>query len=109
MVARLICVDSVFLFFCRAGKEHYPTLAYNVCVSHAKEIFHVTRSKPGTFNDKTLVRYDKMILVRRPHSPLVLCHSLCCALALRLSLFYPSSLLPQVSYYMKPPAAHHTK
>ena len=44
-----------------AGKESYPTLAYNVVVSHAKEIFHITPSRPGTQNDKTLVRFDNFI------------------------------------------------
>jgi len=50
-----------FIFIHAAGKENYPTLAYNVVVSHAKEIFHITPSKPGTANDKTLVRFDNFI------------------------------------------------
>ena len=43
------------------GKEGYPTVAYNVCVSHALEIFSVTQGFPGSTNDKTMVRYDPFI------------------------------------------------
>lgn len=40
------------------GKEGFPTVVFNVCVSHAKEIFSVTDGFPGATNDKTVVRYD---------------------------------------------------
>ena len=43
------------------GKEGYPTLAWNVVVSHAREILHATYAKPGAQNDKTLVKFDDMI------------------------------------------------
>lgn len=45
-----------------AGKEGYPTLAFNVCVLHTREIIHVAGPMPGATNDKTQARYDEFIL-----------------------------------------------
>jgi hypothetical protein len=44
-------------------------LAYNVVVSHAKEIFHVTPGFAGAMNDKTVVRYDYFVSVGRCRLP----------------------------------------
>lgn len=41
------------------GKEGFPTLTHNCVVSNDLFFMSVTRSKPGSFNDKTLVRFDK--------------------------------------------------
>ena len=40
------------------GKEGFPTLTHNCVVSNDLYFMAVTRSKPGSFNDKTLVRFD---------------------------------------------------
>ena len=40
------------------GKEGFPSVVFNVCVSHAWEIFSVTDGFPGATNDKTVVRFD---------------------------------------------------
>lgn len=67
------------MFSCRSdhtGKEHYPTLAWNVCVAHTTKILNVHGHKrvlgaprkewvgafKGATNDKTMVRTDPMIL-----------------------------------------------
>jgi hypothetical protein len=43
------------------GKEGYPTLAFEVIVSHTRKILAVTQSFFGTWNDKTIVRYDDKV------------------------------------------------
>ena len=44
-----------------SGKEGHPTVAYEVAVSHRKEVFASTPGHPGARNDKTIVRYDAFI------------------------------------------------
>ena len=46
--------------FC-TGKEGYPTLAFNVAVTHSKRIIAATSAQYGARNDKTLVKYDAFI------------------------------------------------
>lgn len=41
------------------GKEGYPTIVYNVVVSHELRVMSCTRGFPGAHNDKTIVRFDK--------------------------------------------------
>mmetsp|Transcript_1820 Transcript_1820/g.4130 ORF Transcript_1820/g.4130 Transcript_1820/m.4130 type:complete len:220 (-) Transcript_1820:1705-2364(-) len=41
------------------GKEGYPTLSFEVVVSHTRRILAVTRGFWGTWNDKTIIRYDE--------------------------------------------------
>jgi hypothetical protein len=43
------------------GKEGYATLAFEVLVSHTRKIMAVTQSFFGTWNDKTIVRYDDQV------------------------------------------------
>ena len=43
------------------GKEGYPTLAFNVCVTHTREIIHVSGPVPGKTNDLTQARYDAFL------------------------------------------------
>ena len=47
------------------GKEGFPTIVYNVCVSHAGEMFSVSDGFPGATNDKTVVRFDPGITALR--------------------------------------------
>lgn len=47
--------------FC-CGKEEYPTLVFNVTVSHSGRVLSVTKSFWGARNDKTIVRYDQHIM-----------------------------------------------
>mmetsp|Transcript_14316 Transcript_14316/g.16648 ORF Transcript_14316/g.16648 Transcript_14316/m.16648 type:complete len:323 (+) Transcript_14316:290-1258(+) len=43
------------------GKEKVPTLAFEVVSSHTKKILAVTKDFPGTYNDKTISKYDEAI------------------------------------------------
>lgn len=43
------------------GKEGYPTLAFEVIVSHSRKIMAVTQSFFGTWNDKTIVKFDDKV------------------------------------------------
>ena len=43
------------------GKEKYPTVAFNVTVNHRRWIMAVSRGFFGSYNDKTIVKYDKFI------------------------------------------------
>ena len=43
------------------GKEKYPTVAYNVTVNHRRWIMAVSRGFFGSYNDKTIVKYDPFI------------------------------------------------
>lgn len=40
------------------GKEGFPTLAYQVTVSHTKRVLAVTPGFTGSTNDKTIIRFD---------------------------------------------------
>jgi hypothetical protein len=44
------------------GKEQYPTISYEVSVSHDGHIMSVTPGHPGTRNDKTAVKFDKFVM-----------------------------------------------
>ncbi len=44
------------------GKELYPTISYEVSVSHNGSIMRVTPGHPGTHNDKTVVKYNKFVM-----------------------------------------------
>lgn len=46
--------------YCK-GKEGYPTLVYSVTVDHNRRILGISGSNFGSYNDKTLVRYDTYI------------------------------------------------
>ena len=43
------------------GKEGYPTLGFNVVVTHNLIIQHVTPVMAGRYNDKTKIRYDTFV------------------------------------------------
>jgi Plant transposon protein len=43
------------------GKEKYPTIAYNVTVNHRRWIMASCRGFFGSYNDKTIVKYDAFI------------------------------------------------
>jgi Plant transposon protein len=43
------------------GKEKYPTIAYNVTVNHRRWIMASSRGFVGSYNDKTIVKYDAFI------------------------------------------------
>ena len=42
------------------GKDNHPTLTHNCVVSNDLFFMGATRSKPGSWNDKTLVRFDSI-------------------------------------------------
>lgn len=43
------------------GKEGFPTLAYSVTCDHTRRIMACTGGFPGSYNDKTIARYDSLI------------------------------------------------
>lgn len=43
------------------GKEKYPTVAYNVTVNHRRWIMAASKGFYGSYNDKTIVKYDTFI------------------------------------------------
>jgi hypothetical protein len=43
------------------GKEGFPTLAYSMTCDHTRKIMHCTGGFPGSYNDKTIARYDSFI------------------------------------------------
>ena len=43
------------------GKESYPSIAYEMTVSHNKKIMACTTGRYGSRNDKTIVRFDGFI------------------------------------------------
>ncbi len=49
------------LRFRYTGKEHFPTIAYEVSCTHSKRIISVTTGFPGAENDKTIVRMDSFV------------------------------------------------
>ena len=44
-----------------AGKEGYPTVAYQVTVDHTKRAIAVTPRFTGSTNDQTIIRFDKAL------------------------------------------------
>ena len=38
------------------GKEKYPTIAFQVISSHRRQILYVSKSFPGTCNNKQIVK-----------------------------------------------------
>lgn len=42
------------------GKEGYACIRYNVTVNHSRRVLHVSQGYPGTYNDKTIVKYDDL-------------------------------------------------
>eukprot|EP00286_Rhodomonas_abbreviata_P002468 CAMPEP_0181345302 /NCGR_PEP_ID=MMETSP1101-20121128/32675_1 /TAXON_ID=46948 /ORGANISM="Rhodomonas abbreviata, Strain Caron Lab Isolate" /LENGTH=229 /DNA_ID=CAMNT_0023457245 /DNA_START=211 /DNA_END=897 /DNA_ORIENTATION=+ len=44
------------------GKEKFPTISYEVTVSHDGRILAVTPGHAGTRNDKTIVRHDAFVM-----------------------------------------------
>lgn len=45
----------------RTGKEKFPTVAWKVTVNHRGWIMVVSKGYYGSYNDKTIVKYDKLI------------------------------------------------
>ena len=43
------------------GKEHYPTVAYEVTCTHSRKIIACSKGFPGANNDKTIVRFDDFV------------------------------------------------
>ncbi|CAM9826734.1 unnamed protein product [Sphacelaria rigidula] len=43
------------------GKEGYPTLAYQATVDHSGRVLAVMPGCPGSFNDKTIIRFDAAV------------------------------------------------
>lgn len=43
------------------GKEHYPTVAYEVACTHSRKIISCSKGFPGSNNDKTIVRFDTFV------------------------------------------------
>lgn len=53
------------------GKEGYPTLAFEVVVSHTRYILGVTPAFYGTWNDKTISKFDESIQSIRNKEPYI--------------------------------------
>jgi hypothetical protein len=45
------------------GKEGYPSLAFQVIVNHSRLIYHISPAYMGSYNDKTISRNDRLILI----------------------------------------------
>ena len=45
----------------KGGKEGFPTRAYEVTVSHDRQIRAIAGSFPGAWNDKTIARFDGFV------------------------------------------------
>jgi len=43
------------------GKHDYPTKAFQVVVDHTSKVLSVCPGMPGTYNDKTIVKYDTFV------------------------------------------------
>ena len=43
------------------GKEGFPTLSYSMTCDHTRKIMACTGGFPGSYNDKTIARYDSFI------------------------------------------------
>ena len=43
------------------GKEGFPTLAYSMTCDHTRRIMACSGGFPGSYNDKTIARYDSLI------------------------------------------------
>ena len=43
------------------GKEHYPTVAYEVAFTHSRKVISCSKGFPGSNNDKTIVRFDTFV------------------------------------------------
>ena len=43
------------------GKEGKPSLAFQVVVSHRKQILSISKGEYGAYNDKTIVRMDRFV------------------------------------------------
>ena len=43
------------------GKHDYPTKAFEVVVDHTSRVLYVCPGMPGTYNDKTIVKYDDFV------------------------------------------------
>ena len=50
-----------FLRNVHKGKEGYPTRSYEVTVNHRRRILAATKGFFGSYNDKTIVRYDGFV------------------------------------------------
>ena len=45
-----------------SGKEKKPTIAYEVTVNHSCRVLYISAGHPGSRNDKTIVRTDKLVM-----------------------------------------------
>lgn len=47
------------------GKEGYPSLAFEVIADHTRRVRSCTRGFPGSFNDKSIMRFDSAVRAMR--------------------------------------------
>ena len=45
-----------------SGKEKKPTVAYEVTVNHSGRVLYISTGHPGSRNDKTIVKTDKLVM-----------------------------------------------
>ena len=45
----------------KGSKMHLPCRTYNVTVTHSRQIIGTTMGHPGTFNDKTVIMFDRLL------------------------------------------------
>ena len=45
-----------------SGKEKKPTVAYEVTVNHSCRVLYISAGHPGSRNDKTIVKTDKLVM-----------------------------------------------
>ena len=45
----------------KGPKMHVPSRTYNVTVTHCRQIIGTTIGHPGTFNDKTVIMFDRLL------------------------------------------------
>ena len=46
----------------KGGKSSIPCRTYNATVTHSRQIIGSTSGHPATFNDKTLIMFDSLLL-----------------------------------------------
>ena len=61
----MFLLKTYYLFWMHAGKEGFPSIAYEMHCDHSGFITHVCAGVYGACNDKTIVRFDGFIQLLR--------------------------------------------
>ena len=61
------CMCPASLLNLATGKEGYPSVAYNAICDHSGRVLSVLPGSYGSYNDKTIVRFDGFVDDIRTH------------------------------------------